>query len=182
MRFHKKYLSPLKVFVIILYVVVIPYLETPAWCLQKLQHEDLGFVTPCHTFDVPYSGNLTLAPYFTLSLDMLCLSFFLYFKWSKLQYKLDIDRRKVLATILSILSAISILSSIICIILVRASYVSVLVRPFVLACFLKLVRQNAVDLMQNFYDSATVIIFIFLFVWFYSLLGYILFMYNFESI
>ena len=34
LKFHKKYLTPLKYIVIVIYIVIIPYLETPPWCID----------------------------------------------------------------------------------------------------------------------------------------------------
>lgn len=86
-KLHTRYLSKLKLIFLITYIVIIPYAETPKWCLQKLKESpdfDRGkVVLSCTDFGIPYSGNPTVSPVLVGLLDFACLAFFIFFRWYK---------------------------------------------------------------------------------------------------
>lgn len=138
---------------------------------------------PCQDLGVPYNGVPCLSQYFTFFLDVLCLLFFLFFKWSKTWYKYD-RNKKLLRTGLaqSVLSSLSIISGAYCLLAGKAPYPQLLLRPLILGCLLKLMRLNMQQFIEAIRDSANVIIFIFCFVEISSVLGYYLFRYTFEGV
>ena len=131
---------------------------------------------------MPYSGIPCFSHYFTFSLEVLCISFFLFFKWSKTWYKYD-HNKNLLRTALaqSIMSSIAIISGGYCLLVGMAPFPQILLRPLILGCLLKLMRLNMIQFIEAVLDSANVIIVIFLFVEISSLLGYYLFRYTFEG-
>ena len=71
MRFQKQWLSSVKVIVVLIYFVIVPYLYTPAWCMQYYQdNKDLRnsfFTLDCKKVIldgglVPFSKMPKLAP------------------------------------------------------------------------------------------------------------------------
>ena len=116
-------------------------------------------------------------------MDVLCLLFFLFFKWSKTWYKYD-RNKKLLRTGLaqSVLSSLSVVSGAYCLLAGKAPYPQLLLRPLILGCLLKLMRLNMQQFIEAIRDSANVIIFIFCFVEISSILGYYLFRYTFEGV
>ena len=138
---------------------------------------------PCQDLGVPHSGVLCLSQYFTFILDVLCLSFFLLFKWSKTWYKYD-KNKKLIRTALaqSVLSSISVVSGVYCLLAGKAPYPMLLIRPLILGCLLKLMRLNMIQFIEAIRDSANVMIFIFCFVEISSVLGFYLFRYTFEGV
>ena len=114
-------------------------------------------------------------------MDILCLAFFLYFRWFKSKWEKKKDKRKLRNLLLTLAVIVIVIENIICIILFRRPYLSIILRPFVFACFLHLVRLNFRHFYHDLKDSATTLIAIFLFIAMYALVGHFLFRYSFEG-
>jgi len=78
----------LRIFVVSLYILLIPMYTVPRWCLEKYNDEawkhfekDTGFTTDCQIgelSDYPVSGTGYLNNVITGSLDLFCLFFLLF--------------------------------------------------------------------------------------------------------
>ena len=71
--------------------------------------------------------------------------------------------------------------NLIAIILFTCPFVATLLRPIIFACFLHHVRLNARHFYADLKDSASILIAIFVFITWYSLVGHFLFRYSFEG-
>jgi len=54
-KVQKRYLVPIKLLIVLIYIIVIPMFEAPDWCLGKIQYP-VPFVLNCEKADpdVPY--------------------------------------------------------------------------------------------------------------------------------
>ena len=130
---------------------------------------------------MPYSKNPTLSPFVCALLDFSCLAFFLYFRWFKSKWEKKKNKKRLRNILLSIAVGIIFLEDVIVMILFVRPYLSVILRPFVFACFLHLVRLNFRHFYHDLYDSATILVTIFIFIAMYALIGHFLFRYSFEG-
>ena len=86
---HRRYLSKIKYVAIGLYIFVMPFLETPYWCLKmNASHPvESTIIYHCNVdmkdYNVRYSQFANLNPILTYSIDIFCVSFLVYFKWFK---------------------------------------------------------------------------------------------------
>ena len=124
---------------------------------------------------IPYSGNPTLSPGFIAALDLICLSFFLYFRWFKTKWEKKRKTTSLKNCILSITVTLIFIDNIIAMIIYTRPFFSILMRPLIFACFLHLVRQNCRHFYHDVKDSASILAVIFLFILLYSIIGYFLF-------
>ncbi len=88
-KFHKKYLSRLKFFFLILYIGVLPFLETPEWCLSRIKDSGKArgqIILDCEDLGVPHSHFPKFSPTFISVIEFFCLAFFVYFRWSKTRW------------------------------------------------------------------------------------------------
>lgn len=97
-KVQKVCLSRLKNVTIVLYYFIVPYFETPDWCLKYFKREDtpsvLGIFVPCYDACdgvVKYSNLPKLIPVVCSSLDLFCLLCLCVFrlykqKWRKLTF------------------------------------------------------------------------------------------------
>ena len=184
-RFHKRYLTRLKFFFLVLYIAINPALETPSWCIQGLKNDDEfrrgKIILNCDNLGVPYSGNPTLSPLVCAFLDFSCLAFFLYFRWFKTRWEKKKDKKKWRNILLSVAVALIFLEDVVISIVFVRPYLGIILRPFIFACFLHLVRLNFRHFYHDLYDSATILVTIFIFIEMYALIGHFLFRYSFEG-
>lgn len=88
-KFHKKYLSRLKFVFLILYIGVLPFVETPEWCLSRIKASGQArgdIILDCSEMGVPQSNLVHFSPTFISVIEFICLTFFVYFRWSKTRW------------------------------------------------------------------------------------------------
>ena len=112
---HRRYLSRIKYFVIFLYIGVMPFIETPYWCLQKNGDHPIQktLIYDCHVdmadYEVKYSSFANFNPILTYSLDICCVVFLVYFKWFKSLWSVQTSQDKLRNYLFNALAIISIL-------------------------------------------------------------------------
>lgn len=116
-KVHKKYLSTTKYIVVVIYIFIMPFIETPYWCLSNASNRPVNMpaIYECHAggenniYNAPYSQIVNLNPLITDTVDILCLAFLGYFKWFKATWSVrsKMDRYRTYG--FYIFSAISIL-------------------------------------------------------------------------
>ena len=122
-----------------------------------------------------------MSPFLVAFLDFTCLGFFLYFRWFKTKWEKKESKRRLRNTLLMVAVGVIVIENIITMITFRRPFLSILLRPFVFACFLHLVRLNFRHFYHDLKDSATILVAIFLFIAMYALIGHFLFRYSFEG-
>lgn len=180
-RFHKKYLSRLKIIFLITYIGIIPFLETPQWCIDKLKEEGLtrGHIfLDCEGKGVPFSGNPCIAPPAVAFLEFSCLAFFIYFRWFKTKWGLVQKKHRQSNIVLAVVAVIIFSENILAMIFFFKPWISQMIRPLVYLSFMHLVRLNTRHFYHDIKDSAVILIAIFLFVLCYSIVGHFLFRYS----
>ena len=80
---HRKYLHPIKYACLVVYIVVIPFLECPNWCLDKKKgtSEQTHFFLICSSYDVPYAGFPFVNPRYLFIFELCCLGVFALSRW-----------------------------------------------------------------------------------------------------
>ena len=80
----------MKFVVVFIYIGLMPFIETPYWCLERnenLKEDQYKFFYDCHVdleyYVVKHSEIIDLNPLVTSTIDILCLAFFAYFRWLK---------------------------------------------------------------------------------------------------
>ena len=187
-KFHKKYLSNIKVIFLFVYIVVNPIIDTPEWCIDYYRKEGKfvnrwSFTLDCEVVDIPYSKNPSLNPYFIAILDFACLFFFLFFRWFKTRWETN-SKRKLLKKrnlILAIAVGVILIDYVICFIFFTRPVLSIFLRPIVFACFLRQVRLNSKNFYGDLKDTGVTIFAMFLFIAWFAAIGIYLFRYSLEG-
>ena len=184
-RFHQRYLSRLKLIFLVSYIIVIPFLESPNWCVTAVRDSpDFHrgrIVLECNDRGVPFSGNPTLSPVFIACLDFMCLGFFLFFRWYKTLWGQVLRKSRVQNIVMVIAVAISVVDSIVAMVLYTSPFFTDVMRPIVFGSFLHLVRVNVRQFYHDVKDSGTILFSIFLFIACYGIIGFFLFRYKYEG-
>ena len=143
-KIHQKYLSPINMLLLMVYIIIIPFLETPMWCLKRLKESE-GFERGsvrlhCEDMGVPFSGNPTLSPVFIAFLDFTCLSYFVFIRWFKTKWRRDSRKDRIQNIILAISVSCIVIDSTIAMILFTKPFVTCIMRPIVFGSFIHLMR------------------------------------------
>ena len=147
-RIYKKYINVIRYFVIVFYVVVIPFIDTPNWCLNSYHDNDAerkqtrwDFIIDCSKIDgIPYSQVACVGPSYISLMDIVCITFFAYsryYRW-KFAERRDIDRLQDI--LMTIGFALIMTDLIIAIIFVHRPFFAGIFRPFIVGCFMRSVR------------------------------------------
>mmetsp|Transcript_5093 Transcript_5093/g.6231 ORF Transcript_5093/g.6231 Transcript_5093/m.6231 type:complete len:209 (+) Transcript_5093:217-843(+) len=136
----------------------------------------------CENLGLPYSGSPTLSPILIAFFEFLCLSFIVFFRWSKTKWSHTGRSSKIQNLIILLAFAIVLIDNIIAIAIFRRPYLSNIMRPIIFGSFLHLVRVNARQFMHDLYDSLPMLLAIFTFIGIYSIVGVYLFRYTFEGL
>ena len=182
-KVQKKWLSKIKIVAVIIYFLIIPFMETPKWCRDDMNRDDLTPIYHCSEIadgNIPYSQIYKLNPIITGGLDFLCLSFFIFFRLFKSKWRAQSKKATCRTYTLIALAVISFVDTIISIIFVEDSLISNLVRPIVVIIFFSQIRSNIYTAARDLYLSLYVLVLIFIYVFFFSILGYYLFRDMFE--
>ena len=181
---HHTYLSRIKTLVLVVYIFVLPFLEAPQWCIRKAKAEPgwsrSGSIY-CGDLGVPYSGNPTLSPVTIALVEFVCLGFIGFFRWSKTKWSVVRISDWRYNIVFAVSFSIIIIDNIVAIALFKRPFLSNLMRPVVFGFFLHLVRVSARQFVNDIRDSVTLLVAIFAFIGFYSLVGVYLFRYTFEG-
>lgn len=91
--FHNRIVRVIRMCMLFVFIVVLPFIETPNWCIRKYKDKhdkgNFSIVDPfldCEDYDVPFSGIQTLAPTYTSTLDFLCIMYFLFSRWNRTRW------------------------------------------------------------------------------------------------
>ena len=89
-KLHKKILSRIRNVTVFVYLFIVPYLESPDWCLRYFKSDDTpsvdGIFVPCQEACggiILYSNLPKLIPVVSSSLDILCLTGMCIFRFQK---------------------------------------------------------------------------------------------------
>lgn len=182
-QIHRKYLSKIKWFVVIFYIFIMPFIETPYWCLEKNFNSHARFqdtiIYHCHVamenYEAKSADVLDLNPIITCSIDLMCLGFFVFFRWFKTTWgtynKKDKIRNIILAAICIIQSLIIILTAL----GITTPFIADLLRPFVVIDFFGAMRSNFKEFWRDLWSASTIIGTIFIWIGLYSMFGFYLF-------
>ena len=188
-EFYKSWITKMRYGVIVLYAVVIPFMEVPNWCLDKyaaepgITNQDLRFTfsIPCSKYDLPQSNLLMLGLFYSNILDIMCVIYFGYSRLHRIKWchQRPIDKR--ITVVMGILFATSLIDQVLSIVLIRRAFFAGLLRPFLVACFLNSVRQSMLQLVFLLKDSFIYLVCIFLYVFTFSALAYFIYRQQYEG-
>ena len=169
--YQKGIISKISVFVLALYILVIPVIECPSWCYERQKPLRTDLFVECKDLGVPYSGLPTMGPVFTATLDVSCILFFAFSRWYRTLWRVPSKSERTKNLCMAAIFLLVLGDSTYSIIVINEPYISAFLRPFIFASIMSSVRQNAVNLMHDFKDSSTFIVAIFLWVSFYAIVG-----------
>jgi hypothetical protein len=179
-RFHQKVLSKIKGLALVVYYVLVPFLQSPDWCTSEVadMNKDHDIIFDCQAVrsnTVKYSNLPKLAPWFTGLLDILCLSFFAFFRGYKLTWRAQSkkDRNRTISLIVLLIVCLTDIS--ISMARERYPYLTNFLRPVVVMIFMSSIRSNLKSVAFDLKDSTTVLAIIFAFIGFFTFSGYFLF-------
>lgn len=139
-NFQKKWLSGVKNVVILVYYLVIPFLQTPDWCVKYYKDHGLhGWLYNCQKVDngtVLYSNLPKLSPWLVAFLDISSLGYLVFYMWFKTTWRKITPNSKVR---LWLLIAIYIISFFDCLLTAFRSgfpYLTNFFRPLVMLLYL----------------------------------------------
>ena len=183
-KFQKKWLSKVKLGALIIYYFVVPFFQTPQWCLNYFQDDGLKLILNCHEVDggsIKYSNLPQLAPWLTNVTDFLCLFSITFYFWFKITWREISQRSKVRLGILTAIFAFSTIDLATSTIREKYPYFSNFMRPIVIMIMMSQVRATTKSVILNVKDSLTVITMIFLYITFFSVVGVFLFKDTYEG-
>ena len=163
-----------------IYYFVVPYFETPDWCLQYFKRDDTpavnaSILVPCQEAYggvIRYSDFPKLIPIVCSSLDLFCLINLCLFRLYKQKWKVlsrsDKIRNYIFAGIMLVCGA----DVIRCAITYSYPYLNNLCRPWVCVIFFSSIRSNLKSVIYDFKDSIVVLLCIFLYIMYFSAIGY----------
>ena len=119
---------------------ITPFCEAPAWCISYYRRLDQhGPFFDCDAAEggiVPTSNFQKFAPALTCTLDLICLSFLMYFVWFKSQWKAISKFGKARLIIMIVIYCISFIDSIWSIVETKQPYLTNTMRPLVVLILL----------------------------------------------
>lgn len=184
--FQKNWLSKFKNIALLFYYIVIPFVQTPDWCTNR-------YATYCHengiknyklkvTYDcaviangIQFSGFPDLTPLITGVLDIFCLLTLSIFRCYKIKWR-RMSRTNMLRTqALAIISFVCICDIIYSIAADDYPYLANFLRPVAVLIFSSSIRGTMKQVMFNARDSIAVIMTIFIYIGFATIIAYYLF-------
>jgi len=79
-------------FFVFIYLFVLPFMETPSWCLDEIKDsEHWDFTIECKGFDRPVSSLWKLGTTWIGILEFTCLSFFAYSRMYRSKFLMRAD-------------------------------------------------------------------------------------------
>ena len=131
---------------------------------------------------MPYSKLPKLRPFVVAIIDFTCLSYLTFYRFFKLKWRRMNKQDKARNYALVVILAISTIDHCIALDTHYNSQLGLLIRPFVVYIFFSSVRSNMWKIVQSFVDTGIIITTIFMFIGFFSLMGFFLFRNEFEGI
>ena len=178
-KVQKLCLSRIRNVTIVTYYFIVPYFETPDWCLKFFKRDDTpsvdGIFVPCQDACdgiVKYSDMPKLIPIVCSSLDLFCLLNLCIYRmykqrWRKLD-RWDKVRNWIFLFIMIVCSADVIRAAV----FYQYPYINNLCRPWVCIIFFSSIRQNLKSVVYDFKDSLIILACIFLYISYFTAIGF----------
>ena len=153
-KFARKWCKWPKDVAILIYFFIVPFLQTPAWCIDYFRDKDTQYLRPiyeCTEVDggtIRYSELPKLAPFITGSLDFICLGILTFLRYFKMSWREESSKDKCRTYGLAAMFIISILDLCVAIAINKCPYIANYIRPFVVLVFHSTIRAN-ISIMAN---------------------------------
>lgn len=196
-KFARTWLSWIKVGVVIMYFLVIPFTQAPPWCTDYFSEnpdpDANGWIVECEKVvvkskyerdtygQVRYSNIWMFKPVIGATLDIICVGYLTFFRFFKLTYREMSSRQRIRNYIMLfcfIVSLVALLQSVLGLNIVTLTFI---VRPIVIVTFFSQVRARLVDILILTKQLLITLMAIFCFVLLSSFCGYIIFKSTFEG-
>lgn len=188
-KIHRKFLSPLKYVVLITYIGVIPFIQTPYWCILNSDGRpiDNSMIYDCNfdetnsDYNVQFSQIINLNPIVVDPLDLLCIAFFIYFRYYKSTWSVQNRHDRNRNVLFAVLATLSILIFALSMRFKTTAFYGDLLKPFIIINFLGTLRQSLLDFLGDIWGSFTILFTIFAWIFIFSLAGFFMFRDSFEG-
>ena len=177
--------------VVIIYFLIVPYLYTPAWCLDYyIKHDnERNSVFYYRCGDVRIDGGVVrystlpkLAAWLTGLIDVLCLCYLTFYRFYKLSWRKMTKKGNARNYALVAILVLSTIDHILGLYYKYNAIISLFIRPLVVYIFFSAVRSNLWLIVQSIKDTLMILATILCYVLFFALLSHYLFRNNFEGI
>jgi hypothetical protein len=91
-QFQKKWLSKMKNLALTIYFLIVPFLQTPGWCIAyfKAQDSQIHWVYNCRAVDdghILYSNLPKFNPILLACIDFTCIGSLVFYMWYKTTWR-----------------------------------------------------------------------------------------------
>lgn len=171
---------------IFLYYFVIPFLQTPDWCIKYYRDLDADtWVYNCHAVDngtILYSDLPKLSPWITCSLDIICLGFLVFFMWFKTTWRMITKHGRMRLFLLTTIYVVCIGDLIFALLRHGFPFVTNFSRPVVVLIYLSSQRNQ----MKNIFvyvlkDISIVLMTIFIYIFVFAMMFFFLYEYSLQG-
>ena len=170
---------------IFVYFFVVPFLQTPDWCINYFrERQDTRLVRPvfeCTEVDggtIRYSELPKLSPSITGACDLVCLGILTFYRCYKMSWRKQSAQNKCRSYFLFALTLMSVVDLGLAVLNNRYPYASNYAKPFVILVFLSSIRANIFELVHDFKESIVILGCTFAYVSIYVVIGFYLFRYS----
>lgn len=122
-----------------------------------------------------------MSPAFTSALDIFCLSLFAFFRWFKTTWGIQKPRDRLRNAIFAVLFLISLTIFILSAFEITSPFLGDILRPFVVLIFFRTIRFNCKEFYYDLQASFTILVTLFVWIFYYTMFGFYLFRYTFEG-
>ena len=185
---RKKYYGA-RAILVLLYFIVVPYCQSPAWCLEfyhKQNYRNFGFfdcdaAAMSEDIRVRYSAFPTFSPMVTIMIDVVCMICFCVMACFENKWRNQSKNEKRRTGFLIIAVVISIIDLTRAFFAMKYPYFANLMRVIVLLSFMTRLRQAVMSLFGDLRDSFAILLTIFTYILIFVLTVYYFYRSTFEG-
>ena len=191
-KFYKNVIIPIRSFTTFVFLFLLPLVEMPSWCHDRISDSKRwDFTIKCAGLGVPESGIDKLNVLYMGFFNMACMLVFIYSRYFKRRfrltadslvrslgdnaqnYRIDLlqqqeksDKRENIALICAF--AVMVIELIFAVVFEYRPYMTIFLRPIIVATFTDSIRENALTLAKDLRDAGVVLSMIFIFIFLYA--------------
>lgn len=165
---------------VLLYFFIVPFFETPHWCLEYyisigVQKYTLYDCQKAYFGTIPYSNIPCLAPCITAPIQIISFGVICFYSWYKTRWLETTKKRRMRVCVLWLILIWITVAQIVSVVLNQPSYYANFWRPWAALLYFQSLRANAKLVAKMMYKALTLIICIFGLILYCTYIGSFLF-------
>lgn len=186
-KFHEKWVDPLTNLALLVYFVVVPLFSTPEWCSVGYSNwskfndnknfrleffYDCQWVSNAKGLDLEMSGFPSISPLYAELLNITCLLILCWCRWHNQKW-MRVSRANQRRTyVLYVVAAVCISLDLWSIYTQTTTYIPNFLKPVIVIAFSSTISGTLSQVVGNMKDALAVIVTIFTFIGFFSVIGF----------